>query len=132
MRRLSFGAAAATVALAWSAPALATGGFGCRPVSGSGPTLDIVIGHTPSARPLSVTLREGRRTFSTAAGAGGALVLGQSWIDERHLWLDLLDSNANRFEAKLRASFQPRMRGRPAIGTLVRGGRTYRMRCIEG
>lgn len=58
-------------------------------------------------------------------------MLGQTWIDSQYLWIDLLDSNRNGFEAKLRATFQPKLRDRPAIGTLLRGGRTYRVRCIE-
>jgi hypothetical protein len=52
-------------------------------------------------------------------------------MDQRYLWLDLVDAQASRFEAKLRATFQPKLRGRPAIGTLVRNGRSYRVRCIE-
>jgi hypothetical protein len=47
------------------------------------------------------------------------------------LWLDLLDAEAMRFEGKLRTSFKPKLRGRPAIGTFVRAGKTYRMRCVE-
>ncbi len=109
--------------LAFSSPALATGGFECRPLGGTGPVLNLVLGHTISPRPISVTLRDGDRTIPTS--------LGQSWIDGQILWLDLLDPQALRFEGRLRARFQPRMRGRPAIGTLVRGGRSYRMRCIE-
>jgi hypothetical protein len=59
------------------------------------------------------------------------MTVAQSWIDQRYLWVDLVDSNATRYEARLRAVFQPRLRGRPALGTLVRGGRTYRVRCVE-
>jgi hypothetical protein len=91
----------------------------------------MAVGHTASARPISVTMREGRRTFSTA-GPNAPLAVGQSWIDSRYLWLDLTDGNATRHEAKLRATFQPKLRWRPAIGTLVRNGRTYHMRCVEG
>ena len=83
-----------------------------------------------SARPLSVTMREGNRAVSTGSGAR-RLGLGQTWIDGQRLWLDLLDSGATRFEGKLRATFNPKLRGRPAIGTFVRGGKTYRVRCIE-
>jgi hypothetical protein len=36
-----------------------------------------------------------------------------------------------RFEGKLRARFNPKLRGRPAVGTLARGGKTYRVRCVE-
>jgi hypothetical protein len=121
---------AAGLLLATATPALATGGFECRPLSASGPVLHLGIGHVISARPFAVTLSEGGKSWSTT-GERPALVLGQSWIDERYLWLDLVDPNVQRFEAKLRATFQPRLRGRPAIGTLTRNGRTWRVRCVE-
>ena len=124
--RLAF----AIVALACSSPALATGGFECRPVSGTGPVLNMVVGHTLSARPVAVTLREGKRSLSTS-GPRAPLAIGQSWIDERYLWLDLADAGLSRREAMLRAAFQPKLRSRPAIGTLVRAGRTYKVRCVE-
>ncbi len=122
--------ALALAALACSSPALATGGFECRPVSGVGPVVNMVIGHTLSARPIAVTLREGKRILSTD-GPRAPLAIGQSWLDERYLWLDLTDSGLSRREATLRATFQPKLRYRPAIGTLVRNGRTWRVRCVE-
>ena len=121
---------AALIAFCAASPALATGGFECRPVSSAGPSLHLAVGHSVAARPLFAILGERQRPFSTQ-GSAPQLAIGQVWIDQRYLWLDLTDSNANRFEAKLRATFQPKLRGRPALGTLVRGGRTYRMRCVE-
>lgn len=122
--------ALAAAALACSSPAWATGGFECRPVAGPGPTLIVGIGHGLSLRPFTVWLREGKRQFASGED-GSPLVLGQTWIDAQYLWIDLLDSKRNRFEVKLRATFQPKLKDRPAIGTLVRGGRTWRVRCIE-
>jgi hypothetical protein len=106
-------------AVAAASPALATSGLQCRPAKGSGPTIDLVVGH--GAGPALVAARLD----------GQPMTVAQSWIDERYLWLDLVDAKATRFEAKLRAVFQPRLRGRPTLGTLVRGGRTYRVRCVE-
>ena len=126
--RIALGAAC--LLLASATPAMATGGFECRPISGAGPVVHVGIGHAISIRPFNVTLTEGRQSLSTS-GERPALALGQSWIDQQYLWLDLTDPNVTRFEAKLRATFQPRLRGRPAIGTLVRGGRTWRVRCVE-
>lgn len=123
-------AAVAMLLFATATPALATGGFECRPVSGTGPVITIGIGHLIAARPFSVTLTESGRTLATG-DEGAPLVLGQSWIDARYLWLDLVDPQLERFEGQLRATFQPRLRGRPAIGTFVRNGRTYRVRCEE-
>lgn len=136
--RLPFAAAL----LAVSSPALATGGFECRPVGGDGPVLTMGFGHGIAAGGMAVLLTEGQRRLSTcadkqrcwfAAGElhGPPLVVGQSWMDDKYLWLDLVDANATRFEAKLRASFRPELKGRPAIGTLERNSRTWQVRCIE-
>lgn len=122
--------AAALIALGLSSPALATGGFECRPLKGSGPVLNLVVGHTISPRPLSVTIQDGQTRLSTH-GPGAQLAIGQSWIDGRHLWLDVADPHATRFEARLRARFNGKLRGRPAIGTLTRNNRTWRVRCDE-
>ncbi|HET9640600.1 MAG TPA: hypothetical protein VFP12_15480 [Allosphingosinicella sp.] len=105
--------------LAAPGAALATSGLTCRPASGAGPTLDLVIGH--GAGPAIAGARLDGRPAPVA----------QSWVDSRYLWLDLTDPNATRYEAKLRAVFRPRLRGRPALGTLARGGRVYKMRCVE-
>ena len=59
------------------------------------------------------------------------LAIARSWLDESRLWLDLADPDLTRFEGRLRATFQPRLRGRPALGTFVRNGRTYTVRCVE-
>ena len=109
----------ALTAVLLPAAAFATTGLQCRPV-GAGPALDLVIGH--GAGPAIVSARlEGR-----------SATVAQSWIDGRTLWLDLTDAAATRYEARLRAVFQPRLRGRPAVGTVERAGRTYRVRCLEG
>lgn len=123
--------AIAAAALMCSTPTLATGGFECRPLTGSGPALTVGIGHGLSLRPFAVWIREGKRVLSTNRDDINPLTLGQTWIDGEYLWLDLMDTNALRFEAKLRATFRPKIRGRPAIGTLVRNGRTWRVRCEE-
>ena len=60
---------------------------------------------------------------------GRGLAIAQAWIDERLLWVDLADPNLERFEGRLRATFQPR--SGIATGTFDRAGRTYRMRCEE-
>jgi hypothetical protein len=123
--------AAAFAALLTAAPAYATGGFTCRPVSGAGPVVSFGFGHAVSAPVFVAQIKDGKRTLLASGNPKDPIQIGQSWIDSRYLWLDLVDANATRFEAKLRATFQPKLRGRPAIGTLVRGGRTYRVRCEE-
>ena len=114
-----------------ASPAFATGGYTCKPVSGAGPTVSLGFGHAISSPVFIARIVEGKRTLLASADPKHPLRIRQSWIDRQHLWLDLIDAQATRFEAKLRATFQPKLRGRPAIGTLVRGGRTYRVRCEE-
>ena len=122
--------ALAIAALLCASPALATGGFECRPVAGTGPSVTVALGHGITTLPLFAVLRDGSRTLSTT-GPRAALHIGQIWIDTRRLWLDLTDANITRHEAKLRAAWQPRSRSPVAVGTLWRGGRGYRVRCIE-
>ena len=113
-------------------PALATAGLQCSVVRGQGPTLNIVIGHGPAAGVTGVSLHERDRILTTPHRPDGdPLVISQSWIDDRHLWIDLVDAEGIRYEGKLRARFKPTLRGRPAIGTLSRNGRTFQVRCVE-
>jgi hypothetical protein len=129
--RLAFAAAAA--ALACSGPALATGGIDCRPVRGAGPTLHLVIGHGVVPGLVSVRMTDGLSYNSGAERMGSrGLAIARSWLDEKLLWLDLADPDLTRFEGRLRATFQPKLRGRPALGTFVRNGRRYAVRCVEG
>ena len=130
MRAIAFLLGVASLGIA--SPALATGGIDCRPIRGAGPTLHLVVGHVISGGILSVQMTD-RISYNSGnqrMGSGG-IMIGQSWIDERVLWLDLLDPNAERFEGKLRATFQRRRDEWSAVGTFERNGRTYRMRCEE-
>lgn len=126
--RLAFAAAA----LACASPALATGGIDCRPVRGGGPTLHLVIGHGVTPALVSVRMTDGLSYNSGSERMGSrGLAIARSWLDDRFLWVDLADPNLTRFEGRLRATFQPKLRGRPAVGTFVRNGRTYNVRCVE-
>ena len=124
--------AIAAAALVCAGPALATGGIDCRPVRGSGPTLHLVIGHAVVPALVSVQMTDGLSYNSGNERMGSrGLAIARSWLDERILWVDLADPNLTRFEGRLRAVFQPKLRGRPAVGTFVRNGRSYAMRCVE-
>ena len=124
--------AIAAAALACAGPALATGGIQCRPVQGKGPTLHLVIGHGVTPSLVSVRMTDGLSYNSGNERMGSrGLAIARSWLDEQRLWLDLADPNLTRFEGRLRATFQPKLRGRPAVGTFVRNGRTYNVRCVE-
>jgi hypothetical protein len=126
--RLVFAAAA----LVCATPAIATGGIDCRPVRGRGPTLHLIVGHGVAPAVVSVRMTDGLSYNSGGERMGSrGLAIARSWLDDRRLWLDLADPNLMRFEGRLRAAFQPKLRGRPALGTFVRNGRTYQMRCVE-
>ena len=114
-----------------ASPALATQGLVCTPETGTGPALSLTIGSGAGPVIVGATLREGDVVHATL-GDGATLALGQGWIDATRIWIDLTDANAVRYEAKLRATFDSKRRGRPARGTLTRGGRTWTVRCVEG
>jgi hypothetical protein len=128
--------ALALLALTAATPALATGGFRCTPTSGrGGPTLVVAHGHGIVSSVIGARLQHGRTVLQTgglvAEGRVQPMIVGQSWIDREEVKIDLLDSNAMRFEGQLRARVQQGARGFTAIGTLARNGRTWRVRCVE-
>ena len=126
--RLAIGAAF----LACASPAFATAGIDCRPISGSGPILHLVIGHGVTPALVSVRMTDGLSYNSGRERMGSrGLAIARSWLDDRLLSLDLADPDLTRFEGRLRVTFQPALRGRPATGTFVRNGRTWRVRCVE-
>jgi len=119
-------------ALLCSTPAMATGGFECRPISVTGPRVTVGFGHhTFVVQPFQASIREGNRILIANGRPRDPIRIGQSWIDRQYIWLDLVNADATRFEARLRAKIQPKYKYPVGIGTLERGGRTYRVRCIE-
>ena len=108
-----------------STPAWATGGFECRTTDRSNISMTGTIGHTIASPLVTAQLRLGQRMLSTT-GARPQLAIGRSWIDSREIRVDLVDANAMRFEAQLRARIMTRI---GATGTLVRNGRTHPVRC---
>jgi hypothetical protein len=128
-------AAAAAAALAWAAPAYATGGMRCAPLRGPGPVLSLGITHGPVAQVFAARLTDGAAEFQTGGFVGGEsrrpMTVGQSWIDRQVVWIDLLDEQAQNIIGQLRARVQPGARGFVASGTFVRNGRTWRVRCVE-
>ena len=126
---MRYASLAAVAALAISTPALATGGLQCRTTDRSNIQIDIVVGHGSVSAITGVQMSQGKRRWG--GSSGDPLIVAQSWIDSQRLWLDLVDAEGRRYEAKLRATFNPKFKGRPALGTLVRGGKSYRIRCVE-
>ena len=118
--------AAAAIALACSSPALATGGFLCSPESGEGPSISLVIGHGIPGGVVGVSIKEDGRWLSTYGGKHG-FVLDQWWIDRERTWVDLVHPETGLPEAQLRV----RNQGFGGSGTLVRKGRTWKVRCFQ-
>ena len=59
----------------------------------------------------------------------GSLVLGQSWVDERSLLLDLLAPDRNARIARLRVGMAGRLERRELTGWLEYAGRRWRTVC---
>jgi hypothetical protein len=53
-------------------------------------------------------------------------------MDGQLVWVDIIDRDNGRQEAKLRAVVKPKQRIHTALGTLTRRGKTYKVRCVEG
>lgn len=104
-------ALSAALLLFTAAPALATGGWSCRTTAPEGVRLDIVTGGGGIAL---ATLGDGRRTLSTER----ELRIGQSWIDEHSLLLDLTDTEATERVARLRVTVRGELGRRNPAGTL--------------
>ncbi len=116
MKRLLIAAGAALL----PAPAFATTGLICS-TAGSPPIhLTLVIGHTAVPAVVSARLTDNRRQVP--------VVTAQSWFDANEVRVDLVDRNAMRHEARLRAV----KRGQAYDGTLWRNGRRHWVRCREG
>ena len=108
-----------------AAPALATGGFDCRTGDGSDIALSGTVGHTLTSPLVAARLRLGSRSLDTG-GEDATIAIGRSWIDEREIRVDLVDANAMRFEAQLRARIGARG---TASGTLIRNDAEHPVRC---
>jgi len=111
--------------LGLASPALATGGFHCEAVDGSALAISGSVGHVVASPLLGASLHLGDRTLSTS-DQPPQIAIGRSWLDEREIRVDLVDANAERFEAQLRVRTR---RDGTATGTLIREGRTHRVRC---
>jgi hypothetical protein len=102
------------------APAAATSGLICS-TAGSPPIhLALVISHTAVPAVVAVRLTDNRRDVP--------VVTAQSWFDPTEVRVDLVDRNAMRHEARLRAV----RRGQAYDGSLWRDGKRRWVRCREG
>jgi hypothetical protein len=108
-----------------AAPAWATGGFDCRTTDRSDIVMSGTIGRLIGTPLVAAHLRIGERTLSTS-DPDPQIAIARSWIDAREIRVDLIDPQAERFVAQLRARVGARGVG---SGTLVWEGVTHRVRC---
>ena len=106
-------------------PAFATGGFDCRTTDGSRIMMSGTIGRVVGTPLVAAHLQIDGRTFGTNDPAP-QIAIARSWIDEREIRVDLIDAQAEQFEAQLRARID---RVGHATGTLLRHGVTHPVRC---
>jgi hypothetical protein len=120
---------AAAAALCAASPALATGTILCRSTISptDGPALSLVVGNAPGTGILQARFALDRIRFATGGGPG-APVVGQGWVDEHSLRLDIIDANA---EGRIIRLDTRRRGGTDYRGILIHAGRTWRVRCTE-
>jgi hypothetical protein len=120
---------AAAAGLGAATPALATSTLLCRSTisPADGPALSLAVGNGPGTGILQARFELGDTSFDTGEGPS-APVIGQAWIDEHSLRLDLVDANAEGRIVRLDAR---RRGGSDYRGILIYAGRTWRVRCTE-
>jgi hypothetical protein len=126
---MSLASCIAPALLAAASPALATGTILCRSTisPAAGPSLSLTVGTSVGTGVLQARLTHGAESLTAGTGAG-APVIGQSWLDNEELKLDILDANADAHLARLDTR---RLRGLSYVGTLSYRGRTWQVRCDE-
>jgi hypothetical protein len=120
---------AAAAGLVAATPALATGTILCRSTisPADGPQLSLVVGNGPGSGILQARFELNRIRFATSEGPDAPLI-GQAWIDEHSLRLDIIDANA---ESRIVRLDTRRRGGTDYRGILIHAGRTWRVRCSE-
>lgn len=106
-------------ALLTAVPAHATGGLICRTAGANPIQVALVISHTAVPAVVSARL--------TDRGRDIAVVTAQSWFETGEVRVDLVDRNAQRHEARIRAV----RRGAAYDGSLWRNGMRRWVRCRE-
>ena len=101
-------------------PAHATGGLVCATASGQPTRISFVIGHGEAGGILSAHRLTGREWRNAT--------VGQSWISDRELKVDLVDTSHNRRLVRIEA----RRNGYTYDGTVTEAGKRRWIRCREG
>ncbi len=119
---MKYALAIAGLTMLGATPAHATGGLVCSTAGSSPLNLALVISHTAVPAVVSVRLTDNRRVVP--------VVTAQSWFDSSEVRVDLVDRNATRHEARLRATW--RHASRSYDGAIWRNGKRRWIRCREG
>lgn len=112
----------AAITFAMASPAFATSTILCTSRAWPGLDVAVVVGSTGV---FQATISLGGEEISTVGENGPRI--GQAWIDENELKLDIVDANADQRLARL----DTRRRGGAHVGTLQFRGHTIRVRCTE-
>lgn len=113
---------AALTLFLWVAPAHATTGLICSSAGDRPIHLALAISHTAVPAVVSARLTDTRRDVP--------VVTAQSWFDTSEIRVDLVDNNAMRHEARLRAAWRPKSASYD--GVIWRNGQRRWIRCREG
>jgi len=113
---------AAPLLFAIATPAVATSTIACTARGWPGMDIAMSVGGTGI---VQATISVGGEEISTVGENGPRI--GQAWIDENELRLDIVDANADQRLARL----VTRRQGGAYVGTLLFRGRTIRVRCEE-
>src|SRR6187549_1659625 len=116
----------AALALLSAAPAMATGTIFCRSQLQPDLQLYLVVGHGTEPAIAQARLVDGSQVIVTD-GAPGSPRLGQAWLDDFDLRLDIVDANQEVTIARLIAARRGPT-GRYA-GSLRYRGRTFSITC---
>jgi hypothetical protein len=116
----------AALALLAAAPASATGTIFCRSQLRPDLQLYLVVGHGAEPAIAQVRLVDGTQVLVTD-GAAGSPRLGQTWLDDFDLRLDIVDADHQVTIARLIAARRGPT-GRYA-GTMRYAGRTFSITC---
>ena len=116
----------ALLALMTASPSLATIGLLCKPAQGGGPAVGLVFAPGPSGGVGAVNLKEGA-VWRSSWTRGDGLLLTRSSLDRQRVRVEFLDTRRPQRVGRLSAYFS----GHTASGTLVFGGRTRAVRCVQ-
>lgn len=111
----------ASIAIFVATPANATGGLVCSTAADRPIFIAMVISHTVVPSVVSARMTDNGREVP--------VISAQSWFDPQEIRIDLVDRNAMRHEARLRAGWSAAAKSYD--GSIWRNGKRRWVRCRE-